>query len=442
MASILTDAQALMTHAVQSNHTVVGGGVLGVEIAFALKAQNPQTEVTIIHKNDSLINQQLDEAASAFLLKQVQQAGIQVILNSGIDEFIGDNEIKSLRLIDGELILCDNLISCAGIIANTGLANDARLKVAQGIQVNNYLQTSDPNIYAIGECAEHQNEVYGFIGPGIEQASIAVQNILNKQSVEYKGSARSMRVKVKHLPVFSLAKNKLDKKGLKQLIFEEHENIKFREIFIDNGRLVGATALGEWPELAQVQECIDSKMRVWPWHRHYFLRTGSLWPEAGFSNPADWHASTMICTCAAVTRGEIGLALNKGCDTVNKISDRTRAALGCGTCKPFLAMLTGSEIEPLAPQRKGSLFFIMLLTLLIFSGFLLPSIPVPSSTLEQKSFLSLLLFDNGWQQVTGYSVLTFMALSFVLTLNKRWKCFQFASFYFWRVTHSAFTYQL
>lgn len=429
------DAQDLMTHVVQSSHTViVGGGVLGVEVAFALKKQNPKTEVTIIHKNERLINRELDATASAFLLKQVQKSGIKVILNSGIDEFIGESDIKSLRLLDGELILCDNLISCAGIVANTSLAVDAGLNTDRAIQVNDFLQTSDPFIYAVGECAEHHGHTYGLIGPGIEQATIAVKNILQNNCEEYKGSARSMRVKIKHLPVFSLAKIKLNRQGLKQLVFEEHAPVKFREIFIKKGCLVGATALGEWPEVAQVQEAIDNKMRIWPWHRFYFNKTGSLWPEAGFSDPNEWPDTTMICTCGAVSRGEIGIALKEGCDNVKKISERTGAALGCGTCKPLLAMLTGTQAESIGSPLKGLLFFLMLLSVLFSCGFLLPPLPVPAS-IQDENFLSLLLFDNGWQQVTGYVVLALMFFSFVLTANKRWKWFQFASFYFWRFTH-------
>lgn len=431
------DAQDLMTHVLQSSHTVVvGGGVLGVEVAFALKAQNPRTEVTIVHKNDRLINRELDPLASAFLLKQVQKAGIKVILNSTIDEFIGDSDITGLRLNDGELILCDNLISCAGIVANTRLAYDSGLEVGRGIKVNDYLQTSDPFIYAVGECAEHNGETYGLIGPGIEQATIAVNNIVNKNNEKYKGSARSMRVKVKHLPVFSLAKNKLKKQGLKQRVYEDEKETKFREIFLSKGRLVGATALGEWPEIGQMQEAIDRRMRVWPWHRIYFKRTGSLWPETEFSNPREWPETAMLCTCGAVTRGEISSALNEGCNTIKEVSDRTGAALGCGTCKPLLSMLMGDDIEVMPNTLKGPLLCFIVLTVLFFAGFYFPSFTVPTSFKDQN-FWTALVFDNGWQQVTGYGALTFFFFSFVLSLNKRWKLFQFASFYFWRVIHAA-----
>lgn len=432
------DAQDLMTHVVQSSNTVVvGGGVLGVEVAFALKTQNPTTEVTIIHKNDRLINRQLDVYASAFLLKQVHKAGIKVYFNSEIDEFIGDTEIKSLRLRNGDLVLCDNLVSCAGIVANTNLAADAGIETRRGIKVNNYLQTSDPFIYAVGECAEHMGKTYGLIGPGIEQASIAAKNILYNNVDEYTGSAQSMRVKVKHMPVFSLEENKLDKQGLKRLIFEDDQAVKFRELLLKKGRLVGATALGEWPEIAQVQEAIDNKMYVWPWHRFYFSRTGSLWPESGFTDPNCWSDSTMVCTCGAVSRGEVREALKEGCNSVQKISERTGAALGCGTCRPILAMLLGTKAEPLSAALTVPLFFFMLLTCLFSFGFLLPPFSFLSS-IQQQSFLYDLLFDNGWQQVTGYSVLTLMVFSFVLSINKRWNCLQFASFYFWRVMHVMF----
>ncbi|SJM93510.1 putative Ferredoxin--NAD(+) reductase [Crenothrix polyspora] len=430
------DAQDLMTNVVQSMHTVVtGGGVLGIEVAFALKAQNPAAEITILHRRDRLMNQQLDEEASAFLLQQVYAEGIKVLLNTDIVDFIGQHEIERIQLNNGQTIPCDTLISCTGIIPNTSLASDAGLNTDHGIVVNDFLQTNDPDIYAIGECAEHHGKTYGLIGPGLEQATLAVSNILQGSQNGYTGTTISMRVKVKHLPIFSVEKG-LDQHGLKKLIFKDAKNVKFREVVLQNGVLVGATTIGAWPEAAQVQEAVNEGMEIRFWHRLYFSRTGSLWPVDEQQNPAEWPVNTIVCSCNTITRGELGVAIADGCTSIKALSKRTGAALACGSCVPLLAALTGAKSEPVAPPLKGPLFIFMSIALACLLGLALPAFTPPASIQDRNPLLPL-LFDNGWRQISGYVVFGFMLLSFVLSLNKRWQLFQFASYNFWRVVHVA-----
>lgn len=433
----LDDAQNLITNIVQSENTVVsGGGVLGIEVAFALKAQNPDTEITILHHHDRLMNKQLDDRASEFLLKQVRAAGIKVLLNTTIDEFIGDNELKSIRLNNGDLLSCDTLVSCLGIIPSIDLARDAGLITNRGIIVNDYLQTNDPNIYAVGECAEHKNRIYGLLGPGIEQAAVAVSNIVNGNHAKYSGTNYSMRVKVKHLPIFSLEKAGLHRDTVKKLIFEDEAAVKFREYMLDKGRLVGAKVIGEWPEFAQIQEAIDKGVRIRFWHKYYFAQTGSLWPVQSLKNPLEWPKDTVVCTCGAVTREELGLAIQAGCLTIADLSERTGAAQGCGTCKTFLAQLVGAEAEPITDADKRPLLLFMAISLLLLCGLALPAFPFPES-IGDKSFLWTLLYDNVWRQITGYTSISLVIVSLAMSLNKRWHLLQFASYNFWRTLHVA-----
>lgn len=433
----LDDAQELMTNIVQSENTVVsGGGVLGIEVAFALKTQNPDTEVTILHKRDRLMNKQLEEEASAFLLEQVHAARIKVFLNTVVSEFIGDNDLKTIRLNNGELIPCDTLISCPGIIANTELAGDAGLDINHGIKVNDFLQTSDPDIYAIGECAEHRGKTAGLLGPGIEQATIAVDNILDGNPKYYTGTNYSMRVKIKHLPIFSLRKTGLIKKPSSKLVFEDPEQNRFREIMLDRGRLVGATAIGEWPEFAQVQEALDKGMRVHPWHRFYFARTGSLWPPESLQDPGDWAADTVVCTCSAVTRGELGVAMKNGCRSLTDLSVTTGASQGCGSCRPLLEKLLGGTQVTAVPPMRISMAVFTVIALVLLGGYFLPSFPVPHS-IHDQNFLWTLIFSNGWRQVTGYTTAGLILLSLGLSLHKHWHLLQFATYNTWRTVHTA-----
>ncbi len=431
------DAQDLMTTVLQSNNTVVtGGGVLGIEVAFALKQQNPDAEVTILHRQDRLMNKQLDEDASAFLLQQVYKRGIKVLLTTTINEFIGQNEISNLKLSDGRMIACDTLISCTGITPNTNLAADAGLYTNVGIMVDDHLLTNDPDVYAVGECAEHRQKTYGLLGPGLEQANIAVANIFKDRQAVYTGTTTSMRVKIKKMPIFAIQKKGVKKNGQKKLIFIDQNAIRFREVTIEKGVLTGAITIGAWDEVAQVQEAVDEGMKIRFWHRHYFTKTGSLWPTENMKNPIEWPEKTMVCTCNAITRGELGAAIRDGCGTVKELSERTGAAQGCGTCAPLLEVLTGGAASAHISAYKGALMICMLLALLPLIGFFLPALNLPT-TITDKSFWLPLIFDSGWRQVSGYMAAVFMLLSFVLSLNKRMKWFKFASYNFWRVVHVA-----
>ncbi|MGR9051602.1 MAG: FAD-dependent oxidoreductase [Gammaproteobacteria bacterium] len=435
----LDDAQTLMTNIVQSENTVVtGGGVLGIEVAFALKTQNPETEITILHHHNRLMNKQLDEEASEFLLGQVQAAGINVLLNTTIDEFIGDNELKTIRLSNGELLPCDTLVSCLGIIPNISLARDANLETNRGIKVNDYLQTNDPNIYAVGECAEHRSKTYGLLRPGMEQATIAVENIVKGNHRKYQGTNYSMRAKVKHLPIFALEKAGLHRDMMQKMVFKNDNAVLFREFFLRKGRLVGATVIGDWPEFAQTQEAIDKGKRVWPWHRFYFSRNGSLGPYESMRNPLQWPMDTVVCTCGAVTRGELEASISEGCKSVADLSARTGAAQGCGTCKPVLGLLLGGDgaNADTGSDFKGPMTVFMLLALIVVGGYFLPAFHYPTS-IGEDGFIFPLVFTDFWRQVTGYSAVGLVLVSLMLSLNKHWHCLQFAGYGFWRATHVA-----
>jgi len=192
----LKDTEHLYARIASARHVVVvGGGLLGLEAAKGMRKAN--TRVTLVQQGSHLMNRQLDKDAAAILQKQVESLGIQVITHSGVREIIGNDKLESIRTHSGDQIECDTLLLCAGIRPNVELARSAGLVVKKGIVVNDQLQTSQKDIYAIGECCEHQEITYGVVNPGFEQAAIAAEAIFSdSDQVVYRGSLYVSSLKV------------------------------------------------------------------------------------------------------------------------------------------------------------------------------------------------------------------------------------------------------
>ena len=431
-----------MVQAAQSTSTaVIGGGILGIEVAFALKQQNRNTDVTIIHRNAFLMNRELNKESADFLLHQVENTGIRVYLDSVVTKYIGTTRLEQIVLSDGTCLPCDTLISCTGILPNTDLAQASGLEVGRGIKVNRYMQTSDAAVYAVGECIEYNGRTYGTLSPCTEQAAVAVDNILYGNHRVYQDAHRSIRAKIKHLPVFSLksAQKKYDKTAVTKFSFCHEENIVFRQIILCRGRIIEAQAIGKWNEINIVQEAIDRNMRIWPWRKWYFLRYGAFSPDIAASNVMHLHRTAVICCCSNVTRGELSTAFSTGNKTAEALSRHTGAGQSCGSCGPLLAQFTGSpeDAHTLSAPSSGNFFFLLSLFAMLLPAFLvLPEIPVPQSVLESKT-LSVLLQHRLFQQVSGYTVLCLFLLTFVLSINKRFSLFTFFHYTVWRTIHIA-----
>jgi nitrite reductase (NADH) large subunit len=436
----IDDAHTLLVRTAHSQGVaVLGGGIMGIEVAFALKQRNPDVKVVLIHRQAHLMNRELDAEAGGFLLKQVEKAGIQVCLNCSVAECAGETELEQIRLSDGQWLDCDTLVSCTGVIPNIQLAQEAGLAVGRGIRVNQHMQTSDPWIYAVGDCIEYNGKTYGTLAPGIEQAAVAADNILGIQRV-YRDAVVSMQAKIKHLPVFSLSSSYPPGHDapVVTISYRNEQAVCFRQLNICRGRLVGARAVGEWGEAAIVQQAIDNKARIWPWRRWYFRRYGLFSPDSIASNLALLHHSAVICACGTVTCGELTSAAAKGSKTAEDLSAQTGAGLGCGTCKPVLAHFAGAPVVTVQPNTSsGAYFFLLsLLAALLPVFFLLPGIPVPQSVLEFNT-LPTVLHHPFFKQVSGYAVLSLMVFSLLLSVNNRLKLLIFFQHNTWRFIHVA-----
>ena len=432
----LDDAQRLMARRVRSHQTVVlGGGLLGIEAARGMQPGN--TRVTVIEHADRLLGRQLDEAASAELQRQIEALGIDVIIGDGIAEVIGDPRIDGVRLRSGRQIACDTLIVATGIRSNLALAREAQLAFGRGIQVDDSMRTSDPDIYAIGECAEHRGNVYGLVAPGLEQAGVAAADIAGIDS-HYAGSVAASRLKVVGTQVFSMGPVGAGEDPFygRAHVYRDEANGVYRKLLVHRNRLVGAIGIGDWDETVRLQTVIGEKRVILPWQVLRFLRTGRIWSLDDTRDVASWPASSTVCQCTGVTRGTISEAIAAGACDAATVTCRTGAGSVCGSCKPLVQDLLGSAApaQPVALHRAllASAGIALIGALMFLFG---PNLPYADSV-QQTWQWDRLWRDGLFKQITGFSVLGLFAVGLLLSLRKRVRRFdRLGSFDGWRLAH-------
>lgn len=427
----LNDTEKLIARRTRSRKTIVlGGGLLGLEAARAM--QRFSTDVTVIEHNSRLLFRQLDAAGSELFQQQVEALGIKVFTNETVKSINGDTSVSSIELKSGKEIECDTLIISAGIVPNITLAKDSGIAYGRGIKVNDLMQTSDPDIYAIGECCEHQGEIYGVVAPGYEQATIAVRNIISTPS-EYKGTILATSLKVVGLPVFSMGD--IDESTQSYTSYSFQENLIYRRLNIYRGQILGVIAIGEWAELIKLKEHAKKGKMLLPWQLWKFKKSGEIWGEDVLQDVNSWPEEAIICSCNGIVRGELTKAISMGCNSVKSLADETEASTVCGSCKPLLASMLGSEqIEPVRaykPLYYGSLLFLVT----ILAAYLFPAIPY-NNTVQLPWRWDQLWTNSFYKQISGYSLLGISVIVLILSLRKRMTWFKWGDFALWRLLHA------
>jgi nitrite reductase (NADH) large subunit len=236
------DVDLLLALAAQKKRVVVvGGGLLGLEAAYGLaKAGAP---VTLIHLMDRLMERQLDAPAADLLKTLVERKGIKVLLNANTARLHGATRVDGVELTDGRRIEADAVIFAAGIRPNVALARDAGIAVGRGIVVDDHLRTAAPEIFALGECAEHRGICYGLVEPAYEQARVLAQHLAGKAAA-YGGSVVATNLKVSGVSVFS-AGDFVGADGSETVLLSDTGRGTYKKLVISEGRLTGAVLVGD-----------------------------------------------------------------------------------------------------------------------------------------------------------------------------------------------------
>lgn len=429
----LKDAESLYARVSSArNIVVVGGGLLGLEAAKAMLRFN--TKVTLVQQGPRLMNRQLDDRAADKLQKIVEDLGIRVITNSGVRKILGDERVSGVITRDKEEIPCDTVLLCAGIKPNLELARDARISVANGILVNDQLETSEKDIFSIGECCEHRGSTYGLVNPGYEQAAILAEN-LSGGNAQYIGSLEVSRLKVLGANICSMGEvSDLENRPLQhEYRFSDKKHGIYRKIVTHKGNLIGAVGFGKWDESRRVQEAYQQQRKVHFWNILSFLLFGKLYRDQE-TNINLWPKTAVICQCNNIRLGQCSEAIDAGNDTLEKLQRYTSAGTVCGSCKPLLGELLGfSEIEKekaWLPSLAFSVFAVFIALAIAF----IPGIEVADSV-QTTPLFEKLWNDKFWKQVTGFTLLGMTLIGLFMSLRKRIPWVSFGDFAYWRLLH-------
>jgi len=253
------DVDLLLTlAALKKRVVVVGGGLLGLEAAYGLAKAG--AAVTLVHLMDRLMERQLDAPAAALLKSLVERKGIEVLLNANTARIHGASRVEGVELVDGRRIEAGAVIFAAGIRPNVALAKDAGIAVNRGVAVDDHLQTSAPDIFALGECAEHRGICYGLVEPAYDQARVLAQHLAGKPAA-YQGSVVATNLKVSGVSVFS-AGDFIGADGSEAILLSDVRRGTYKKLVIADGRLTGAVLIGDTGDALWYLELIRTRKPV------------------------------------------------------------------------------------------------------------------------------------------------------------------------------------
>ena len=327
----LEDTERMMALDVGQKCVVIGGGLLGLEAAAGMAARG--VDVTVVHIMGHLMERQLDEAAGYLLQKALETKGIKVITSANSKEIVGENgHVKALLLDDGTVLPCDLLCMAVGIRPNTALAQEAGLAVGRGIHVDDQMQTSAEDIFAVGECVEHEGALFGLVAPLYDQAKVLAKTLMGEDA-SFKQRSLSTKLKVTGCDLFS-AGDFADGEEREDIVYRDPSRGVYKRLVIENNRLIGTVMYGDTADsswflgLIQAGEDI-SEMRETLIFGPAYQRGSAVDP---LSAVAALTPEAEICGCNGICKQTIVDAINAGATDLATVRSTTKASASCGTC--------------------------------------------------------------------------------------------------------------
>lgn len=343
----IDDLDLIKAYASNANSgAVMGGGLLGLEAAKAL-IDLGISQTHVIEFAPRLMPRQIDSAGSGMLQSKLRQLGLNVHLNKSTASIEGDGRISSLKFNDGSSLPIDMLVISAGIRPRDELARLAGLQTGTrgGIVVNDKMQTSDESIFAIGECALHENMIYGLVAPGYEMAEVVVSQLLGAEKA-FQGFDMSTKLKLIGVDVASFGDAFITEPDCRTIIFEDTHKGVYKRINITNdGKyLLGGILIGDADAYNMLLQTVNNHIVLPPDPEDLVLGSrgeGSSEGAGVMGLPDD----ALICSCEAISKADICTAVNDGCTTVDGIKKCTRAGTGCGGCVPLIKDLVAGTMK-------------------------------------------------------------------------------------------------
>jgi nitrite reductase (NADH) large subunit len=238
---------------------VIGGGLLGIEAAYGLSRAGAR--VTLVHIMDRLMERQLDARAARFLKTAIERKGIKVVLGADSAAVIGDHCAEGLQLADGRVLPARMVVMAVGIRSNVALAASANLAVNRGILVNDRMESTVEDVFALGECAEHRGVVYGLVEPAYQQAAVLASNLAGTPA-SYPGSVLATNLKVSGVGVFSAGDFEGTAAGARAITLEDRSAGSYRKLVVSGDRLTGCVLVGDTADGLWYRDLIRSEQSI------------------------------------------------------------------------------------------------------------------------------------------------------------------------------------
>lgn len=353
----IEDLERMIEYGKQSKAcAVIGGGLLGLEAAKA--AYDMGLETHVIEYNPKLMPRQLDDAGSEILVQKIEDLGVKVHLNKATKEVHGQGSVEQMEFTDGERLDVDMIIVSCGIRPRDEVAKEAGLDVHErgGVVVNDLLQTSDPDIYAVGEVALHSGMIYGLVAPGYEMAEILAMNFTGSQA-QFTGADMSTKLKLMGVDVASFGNNNPEPGETVPLTYEDPFAGVYKKLFFDHAgkRLLGGILVGDTSDFGTLSILTKSNEEL-PCPAGDLLGGSGGGAAAALGGVDAMPDDAQICSCNNVSKGDICTAISENNLTaIGDVKSCTSAGTGCGGCMPLVTDLFKSELKKAGVEVNNNL---------------------------------------------------------------------------------------
>jgi len=335
---------------------VIGGGLLGLEAAKALKDLNLQTHV--VEFAPRLMAVQVDDGGGSMLRKKITELGVSVHTSKNTQNISdGDRYYHKMSFADGEVLETDLIVFSAGIRPRDELARKASLAIGTrgGVVVNNHCQTSDPDIYAVGEVALWDNTIFGLIAPGNAMAQAACDDITSTGGTEFTGADMSTKLKLMGVDVASVGDAHGNTPNSRSYTYVNEREEIYKKIVVseDDKYLLGAVLIGDAAEYGTLLQFMLNKMEL-PAEPEGLILPNSDSSSGGIGVEA-LPDSAQLCSCMNVLKSDVVIAVEAGATNISDIKGVTKAATGCGGCSALITQVLNSELEKLGVEVDTNL---------------------------------------------------------------------------------------
>ena len=342
----MIDAAKSYQHAV-----VIGGGLLGLEAANGLKIQG--MDVTVVHRNDWLLERQLDKTAGRMLQKSLEAKGLKFLLNTNTTEIVaGDNgRVKAVKFKEQGEVAADLVVLAVGIRPNFALAESAGIYCKGGIVVNDTMQTYDPRIYAVGECVAHRGISYGLVAPLFEMAKVCANHLANYGIGAYKGSVTSTKLKVTGIDLFSAGDfdtgATAPDDGREEIVLHDAVGGVYKKLVIKQDKIIGSVLYGDTADGAWYFQMLRDGKAIHEIRDNLMFGQDSLGNTGhqGQDKAAAMTNEMEVCGCNGVCKGVIVKAIqDQGLFTIDDVKKQTKAGSSCGSCVGLVEQILASTL--------------------------------------------------------------------------------------------------